>query len=319
MGFVRCSRDPRYYICTNAKTYRIACACLISRRVPAAYLLARWVMRNGGAVNSALRLQLHRGRGCCLAPVRRVAAGKALASIPLSLTLSTVTKTHPDGNRCSWEPLEELATELARELHNPRSFHRRYVEFLHDIYNSDDTELASSCSLQNVLDGMYRGNALVVLGVNNAPFLEKSSLTTTAQRAEWVRVKQMLRRMEQSLPHFAAKSASWALSMALSRALPGRDGSLMMAPIIDFSLHNFDPNALLLVAQPHSEKGREIVGVRWHDESRACVHLVARRAIAVGEPVSILYSPRGVTSVQDAEYWKMRWGFIPKPKEPRRS
>ncbi|CBH10404.1 hypothetical protein, conserved [Trypanosoma brucei gambiense DAL972] len=313
MKFVWLDTKPQRYICANRSTYRDIWPRLASMRVPAAYSLTRWVARKGGAFHCALRLHPHRNRGCCLVAQRPIKSGAALISVPVSLSISAFTQGSDDERNIAarWGPLEELAGTLTRELHNPSSFHRLYLEFLHDVYNSDATDqFAVNEPLQNELDAMYMGNALHVKGVPNAPFISKSKLVTASQRADWIRIDYLRRRMEQSLPHFASKSTSWGLSMALARALRDDDGGLTMYPLIDFSLHDYEPNAMIHLTHPecHSEGS---IGGRWYDKTQPCAHLVARQTIPAGSAVTIAYSTRAAASQEDAEYWKMKWGFVP--------
>lgn len=143
-----------------------------------------------------------------------------------------------------WTMVEGMAERLVRELHNPRSPHRVYLEFLHDLYSIDDGDqdgadwlhmgdtdksydhtrratnaVAMRVGLQRQLDDLYGGNALHGGGVPNAPFLPKSALSSVRQRVAWVHAQSVRRRLEQSVPHFAVSAVRWAISMALSRAV----------------------------------------------------------------------------------------------------
>ncbi|RNF01921.1 uncharacterized protein Tco025E_08487 [Trypanosoma conorhini] len=311
MEFLCREGPPRRFFCANKETYREVWPCTFSRRVPAARSFLRWSARNGAAVHCALKLQLHPGRGCRLVATRLIPAGQALISLPLTLSLSAAAHDERKSFSHRWDPLETLTGVVVRELHNPRGFHRRYLEFLHDLYNTETANMATDrIWLREELEMLYMGNSMQAQGILNGPFLSKESLVTASQRVEWVRLRSLLRRMEQSLPHFVSKSVPWGMSMVLSRALCDDYGGLTLYPIIDFCLHSFTPNSLLCVMPASSGRGNG-VGLRWHSTDGPCAHLLTQRAIAAGESVTLLYSPRRVLSTEDAEYWKLRWGYVP--------
>ncbi|ESL07128.1 hypothetical protein TRSC58_05189 [Trypanosoma rangeli SC58] len=311
MEFVCREGPPRRFFCANKDTYREVWPCLFSRRVPAARLFLRWAARNGAAVHCALKLRLHHGRGCRLVATRRIYSGRPLVSLPLALSLSAAPHEQRKSFSCHWDSLETLTGVVVRELHNPRSFHRGYLEFLHDLYNTDTADVFTDrISLHEELERMYMGNSMQARGVLNGPFLSKESLVSPSQRVEWVRLRSLSRRMEQSLPHFASKSVPWGMSMVLSRALGDDFGGLTLYPIIDFCLHSFEPNSVVRVMPAESGHGKG-VGLRWHDTDVSCAHLVAQRDILAGESVTVMYSSRRVLSSEDAEYWKLRWGYVP--------
>lgn len=316
LEFVVKDGPSRRIVCMNAATYTYFWPYLFSNAVPGARPLCRWAARHGAAVHGAVRLQMDHKRGCHLRVTRAVPAGRALLSIPCALAPSVASSALRTGTFSGrWVPLDALADLVVRHLHNRASPYRPYLEFLHDLYNSDE-ELAEEGSwsgrdgvLFRQLEGLYGGNAMAAKGVPNAPFLEKSMLSSPEQRVEWVRTRALQRRLEQSVPYFAAKSVSWAISMVLSRAVPDDEEGLAMYPLIDFCSHDFHPNARLVVCT--TPKENQEVGVMWHDDSQPCAHLLTRRALQEGEEVTILYSARGVNSLEDQEYWQMRWGFVP--------
>ncbi|ESS68448.1 hypothetical protein TCDM_02844 [Trypanosoma cruzi Dm28c] len=311
MEFLCSEGPPRRFFCANRKTYREVWPYLLSRRVPAARSFLRWAARNGVAVHCALKLQFHSGRGCQLVATRRIPAGRTLVSLPLTLSLSAAPPSEGKSFVHRWDPLETLTGVVVRELHNPRGFHRRYLEFLHDLYNVDTIDMSTGRTLlHRELETMYMGNSMQAQGVSNGPCLPKEVFVSASQRVEWVRLHSLLRRMEQSLPHFASKSVPWGLSMVLSRALSDDYGGLTLYPIIDFCLHSFEPNSAVCFTSANSAQGKG-VGLRWHDTDQFCAHLLTRRAISAGESVTLMYSPRRVVSTEDAEYWKLRWGYVP--------
>ncbi|KAH9577383.1 SET domain [Trypanosoma melophagium] len=299
MEFLALDGPPRRYYCGDATTSRRVWPLLFTRRVPAARPFCRWAARRGAAVHFGLRLRLHAGRGCCVVASRDIPAGRPLVSIP--------TRLAPAAHNAA-DKRETLAAALARELHNPHSPYRPYLEFLHDVYNTDMHDRYGS--LQEELDTLYMGNAMNAKGVENAPFIQKNTLVTPSQRVEWIRLHAMLRQIEQSLPHFASKSASWGISMTLSRAIYDDNGGLNLYPIIDFCLHSFEPNSVIRITNPGNVKDKGI-GLKGHDEKQPCVHLFSTRTITAGEPITLLYSPRRVRITEDAEYWKLRWGYVP--------
>lgn len=315
LAFVLKEGPPQRIACTNEATYTFLWPSFFTSAVPGARPLCRWAARRGAAVHGGLRL-VQRGQSgrCAIVASRALRPGTPLVSLPLTASLSVGgaedRKTGTFAGR--WDPLEELTGAIARHLHNPRSQHRRYLEFLHDLYNTDaddDFEAGDNLLLRSRVDALYSGNAMHVRGADNAPFLDKATLESPSQRVEWIRTEALVRRVEQSLPHFAAKSAKWGASMALARAFPDDNEGLSLYPIIDFCGHSSTPNAGLRVCGTPGANRRS--GVKWHDHAVPCAHLVAQRPIAKGDEVTRLFSSRPVASREDAEFWQMRWGFVP--------
>ncbi|KAG5468397.1 hypothetical protein LSCM1_02377 [Leishmania martiniquensis] len=325
LKFVVTTQPSRRIVCLNEATYIYFWPYLFSRRVPGALQLCRWAARRGAAVHGAVRLQpsespiaTHR---CYLKVTRPVAAGRALISLPRALSLNATSPESRSGTFAGrYHTLEGLAQLLARELHNPRSPHRAYLEFLHDLHNAETEEAQEvllaglrygrATVLVDQLDAMYAGNSLQARGASNAPFLEKGQLHSPSQRVEWVRLQQLQRRLEQSVPHFAAKSTAWALSMALSRAMEDDAEGLSLYPLIDFCTHSFEPNAFICVDD--DERVAAARPVRW-TESRGepLVHVVTQRALRAGERVTLRWHWRPVKTTEDAEFWQMRFGYVP--------
>lgn len=327
----------RRIVCRNEATYVYFWPYLFTREVPGARPLSRWAARRGAAVHGAVRLQPsddaaapHR---CSLAVTRPVDEGRALISLPSALSLSVSSTEAKRGSFAGrYSPLESLAQLLARELHNPHSSHRPYLEFLHDLHNTateeeQDATLAGLHygrvgALARQLDALYAGNTLHARGVANAPFLAKEAVASPSQRVEWVRLQQMLRRLEQSVPHFAAKSSAWALSMALSRSMEDDEEGRTLYPLIDFCAHSSDPNARVVVVSA-KEAAAAVRPVQWTEtgDEGSCVHLVTRRPLRTGERVTVRWHWRPVETQEDAEFWQMRFGYVPceksKPKSRR--
>ncbi|CCW60744.1 unnamed protein product, partial [Phytomonas sp. EM1] len=208
----------------------------------------------------------------------------------------------------------ELAGVVVRHLQDRRSPYRPYLEFLHDLHNYDadtapEMDRRIDARLLEEIDTLYAGNVMHAKGVLNAPFLNKETLRTAEQRVNWVRLRNLQRRLEQSVPYFAAKSVAWGISMVLSRAVEDDDHGLTLFPLIDFCSHSFAPNARLIVCK--TEQDNLQFGVKSHDNSVACAHLVSLREIKAGDVITRLFDRRGVQSLEDTEYWKMRWGFVP--------
>ncbi|EPY30130.1 hypothetical protein STCU_04221, partial [Strigomonas culicis] len=163
---------------------------------------------------------------CRLVAARPIPAGRTLLSVPTHLSLSASAAADARGAFSErWAPLEELSATVARQLHDKRSTLGPYIEFLYDMYNADAEETEylvdgpRAQALQRQLDSMYAGNLLSAQAVGNAPFLSKDSFTSPEMRVEWTRLQRLARRLEQSVPHFAAKSTQWALSVVLARAI----------------------------------------------------------------------------------------------------
>jgi hypothetical protein len=325
------THPTRRIVCRNETTYIYFWPYLFTREVPGARPLSRWAARRGAAVHGAVRLQPSDNAAaphqCYLTVTRPVEAGRALISLPSSLTIG-VSSTEAKGSFAGrYNPLENLSQLLARELHNPRSAHRPYLEFLYDLHNTateeeQDAVLASLQydrigALARQLDAMYAGNTLQARGAANAPFLAKETLVSASQRVEWVRLQQMLRRLEQSVPHFAAKSTAWALSMALSRSMEDDGEGRTLYPLIDFCTHSFEPNASVVVEGQDS--GKRVRSVQWTNAGgdNACVHLVTRCPLQTGERVTVRWHWRPVETQEDAEFWQMRFGYIPRGGEAK--
>ncbi|KAG5467990.1 hypothetical protein LSCM4_01077 [Leishmania orientalis] len=325
LEFVVTTQPSRRIVCHNEATYIYFWPYLFSREVPGALQLCRWAARRGTAVHGAVRLQpgetssaTHR---CYLKVTRPVAAGRTLISLPAALSLSVSSSESRKGTFAGrYNTLEGLAQLLARELHNPYSPHRAYLEFLHDLHNTGTEETQEvllaglrydrAAVLVDQLDAMYAGNSLQARGAANAPFLEKEQLTSSSQRVEWVRLQQLQRRLEQGVPHFAAKSTAWALSMALSRSMEDDAEGLSLYPLIDFCTHSFEPNAFVCVSD--NERVAGVRPVRWAVSSgEPLVHLVTRRSLRAGENVTLRWHGRPVKTTEDAEFWQMRFGYVP--------
>ncbi|KAK7198333.1 hypothetical protein NESM_000791900 [Novymonas esmeraldas] len=329
LEFVVTAPPSRRIVCRNEATYIYFWPYLFSREVPGALQLCRWAARRGAGVHGAVRLypsEIPRApHRCSLKVTRHVEAGRTLISLPAPLSLCVGSPEARTGTFVGrYSPVESLAQLVARELHNPHSPHRAYLEFLHDLHNADTEEAQDALltglrydrveALATQLDAMYGGNALQARGADNAPFLEKEQLTSASQRVEWVRLQQLQRRLEQSVPHFAAKSTAWALSMALSRAMEDDAEGRSLHPLIDFCAHSFEPNAYVCVGE--ACHGAGVRPVRWAESSGdSFVHLVTRRALCPGEPVTVRWHWRPATTTEDAEFWQMRFGYVPAHRE----
>lgn len=317
LEFLLRDQPTRQVVCRNMETYTLFWPNLFSRTVPGARPMCRWAARRGAAVHGGLRLRMTRNGHCRMVATRQIPAGQAIISLPLTLAPSVATNKNIQcaGARPEDSP-EELASILARHLHNSHSPYRQYLEFLHDLHNTGDDRYASSTSshttsrLADQIDGFYGGNGLRVKGVDNAPFLARASLQTPEQRVEWIRVQAVVRRLEQSVPYFAAQSSAWALSMVLARATVDDNLGLTLFPLIDFCKHSYDPNTNIIVCVSKSESERR--GVKWHNASTPCAHLVTSRMVASGETISRLLNTRSVHTLEDREYWQMKYGFVPK-------
>lgn len=326
------TQPTRRIVCRNEATFVYFWPYLFTREMPGARPLCRWAARRGAAVHGAVRLMPSETAGeaqrCFLVVTRPVAAGCALITLPSTLAVGVASTEAKKGSFAGrYNPLESLAQVLARELHNPRSLHRPYLEFLYDLHNTDtaDEQDALFASMRydragllaRQLDAMYAGNTLQARGVANAPFLSKDSLESASQRVEWVRMQQLLRRLEQSVPHFAAKSTAWGLSMALSRSMEDDGEGRTLYPLLDFATHSFNPNACVVVdGQEGAPVVRPVLWAEKPTDGAPCVHLVTRRSLEAGDRVTVRWHWRTVESPEDEEFWKMRFGYV--PREGRR-
>ncbi|CAM38655.1 conserved hypothetical protein [Leishmania braziliensis MHOM/BR/75/M2904] len=326
LEFVITTQPSRRIVCLNEATYIYLWPYLFSREVPGALQLCRWAARRGAAVHGAVRLQPSESPSathqCYLKVTRPVAAGRTLISLPAALSLSVSSPKSCEGAFAGhYSALERFAQLLARELHNPHSPHRAYLEFLHDLHNTEtgvaqDALLAEhhyhrAAVLVDQLDAMYAGNSLQARGAANAPFLDKERLTSANQRVEWVRLQQLQRRLEQGVPHFAAKSTAWALSMVLSRAMEDDAEELSLYPLIDFCAHSFEPNTYICVGE--DKRTAAMRPVRWAESNGGpLIHVVTRRWLRAGEKVTLRWHWRPVKTTEDMEFWQMRFGYVPR-------
>ena len=135
-------------------------------------------------------------------------------------------------NPMSSPALSQLVEKAARGLHSTGYPFRPYLEFLHDLHNSNETvdvvapdgDIGDSFKpvdpfklAQKEIDEMTLGNELNIRGVENAPFLVPSDVQSSRARASVAWAHQSLKQMSLGLPHFCAGSALWAQSMVLSR------------------------------------------------------------------------------------------------------
>lgn len=332
-------------ICSKPETYRFFWPHLFSRSVPAIKSFAQWTASHGASVFPRIRLKMKPSGRCFLSATRFIKGGTALVSIPryLCLEVNTISDERYSHSpvRCEewYNMIADMASQLARHLHDPKSEYRPYVELLCDIHNIDSegetckegvstTTLHSlpysapthpgnlsylnQQALQQQLEAFYSGNVVHAKGVSNAPFLCRKSLETPFGRVEWRRLQRVLREVQQGVPHFAAPSVPWALSMVLSRSIRNQVslGGPVMCPIIDFCEHSYIPNAAL--AFSYTQKENRKLGVLWHDSAVPCVHLRSVRDISRGEHISILFSSRPQALPEDRDYWRVYRGFIPK-------
>lgn len=333
---------PRIIAC-NAETYRFFWPYLFSRNIPAARPFAQWAASNGASVFPRIRLKMRPSGRCYLTVTRPIKRGTALITLPRFLCLEVASLSNDEISPAfvSFEErfsvIAKLTTTLARYLHNPKSEFCQYAEFLYDIHNagredswSDEKidwnemhckpspvrqtgaiSFSNRNALQQQLGIFYAGNVVHAKGLRNAPFLSKESLKTPLARVEWSRMQRLLREVQQGVPHFAASSVPWALSMVLSRSFESQLSTdrRIMCPFMDFCEHSYNPNAAMCFS--HATKESRKLGTLWHDDKVPCVHLRSTRDIAKGEPITVLYSSRPSVSPEDREYWQVYWGFIP--------
>lgn len=305
---VVCSRRQphRRLQCADKETYQYLWPIIFTRRLPGALPLCRWASRQGCEVRALLRLGMKEPGRCCLISRGTLRPGAVLVSIPRGLCLDFSgqdNRPHWCSQCCDGQlgAISVLTRSLVRHLHDPQSSIRHYVEFLYDFHNQSEDHVDVEPCLQRRLDELYAGNVLNAKGVANAPFLSRADITSPILRVELGRLHGLLREIQQSVPHFAASSVPWAMSMALSRSMviPGSK-FLSMIPLIDFAGHSSTPNALV----------RQTL-LSHKAEASHCIQLVASREIKKGEAVTVMYSPRPSTSPCDKEYWKLFRGFIP--------
>lgn len=330
-------------LCCNAETYRFFWPHLFSRSVPAVKSFARWAAGHGACVFPGVRLKMKASGSCCLVATRFIKCGTPLASIPRFLCLEAPS---PSDERYSssvayeekYSVLADMTNRLTRHLHDPSSQYSPYVEFLYDVHNIGGEEAISKgglntagiesaafsnlsqagklsyfnqVKLREQLEAFYSGNVVHAKGVPNAPFLFKDDLKTPFGRVEWRRLKQLLREVQQGVPHFAAPSVPWALSMVLSRAIANQTSrhGIIMCPFIDFCEHSYTPSAALHFS--HTQKENKKLGVVWHNDDVPCIHLRSVRDIGKGEPITVVYSSQPHILPEDQDYWQVYRGFIP--------
>ena len=103
--------------------------------------------------------------------------------------------------------------------------------------------------------------------------------------------------------------------MALSRTFQDSEGELSVFPFIDMCNHSSNPTAHFVVLTAERlllRSGSAQLGVRGCRSDKPHVHLYSIRDIPAGGSVSLLYDERDVASKEDAEMWRLRYGFVPK-------
>lgn len=308
------SGPTRRLVCKNVETYTFVWPYLAASHVPGARPLCQWAARRGAAVCGGLRLRFNDSGSCVMVVARDYPSGAALVSMPLSLCPSVAADaaTRKTAYGRGQEPVERLAELIVRHLHNYRSPYKAYLEFLHDYYNADgdaEGDGALTPRLSREVEVLYAGNAMRAMGERNAPFLSKASLQSPEERVFWVRTQELVRALEQRVPHFASKSAAWGVSMALARAVRDDEHGLTMYPLIDLCQHAYEPNTRLQVGLTSGQN--RSLGVQWHDDTQPCAHLIATRDIAAGSVLTRLVDPMPAKSTREQEYWQMRWGYVP--------
>lgn len=322
-------------ISCNDETYRFFWPYAVTSHLAGARPLCRWLAKMGTSVNGAIRVRMRPTGRCYLYANRPIPANTPLVSIPRSLVIeacSAADDLHPHSRSCSFEgrysAIAVMTGQLVRDLHDSKSIHRRYAEFLYDIHNvEEDDELSQMYLMKNgkqqlsakeffalkeQLEDFYAGNVLHANGVPNAPFMAKEELETASGRLEWVRLRRLVREVQHGVPHFAAPSVPWALSMVLARSIAsqGSTGRLAMCPLIDMCDHSYHSNAILRDVTSQKSNNKRI-GVPGHDFSSPCLHLFSARDIRKNESISVLYSARTTSTPADRDYWRINWGFVP--------
>lgn len=234
---------------------------LFTRLTPGAHSMCQWASRNGAKLHPTLRI-VHCGRKGFGVIVRRsLPAGTPVISVPTRMTLTTSNEDRQTLFLGTRSPFEQLCHMVVRGLVDPTCPWKHYLEWLHDSHNMDSEEdqlLSTDVRLSKLVDGMMDGNALVMHGVPNAPYMDKRILQQAKHRVQWVRWQQAKRELQQAVPHFAAQAAPWAISMVLSRGTYAPDQScdsaereVMLTPIVDLLNHSSqDPTACLRYSFP---------------------------------------------------------------------
>jgi hypothetical protein len=302
--------------------------------MPAARSMSQWASRNGAKIHPALRLVSRGDKGVGVVTLRPLAAGTPVMSVPLKLALASSNEDRQTIFLGMSNPREQLAHMFVRGLVDPTCQWKTYFEFLHDTHNMEGDEesiLHSSPGLIEDVDAVMDGNALVMSGVPNAPFLDKKLLTQAKHRVQWVRWQQARRDLEQAVPHYAAQAAAWGISMVLSRCVPcpeemcdSTTQEYMVVPLVDLLNHNgrsptatcvftFPPSAGSL-RQRHSQQRVAMNGMVNYNKAESHVHVVVERDIPRGTEITLRY-----TEVMDPEHWLLNWGFVPKELQKRLS
>lgn len=282
----------------DGPSYRFLWPYIVSRRVPEAFPFCEWLADRGASVIGGLQIARRKSGRWCVVAIRPIKQRTALASIPLSTSLRAACVVGDNSLVDIKHQLYfSLVNDLVRELNNRHGDHQPYVDFLRSIHCERTTASFDLSMVSRGQEAWY--------GVKNAPFLHGDDLSTSQQRLEWRRLLRLQRQLQQSVPHFAVPSVPWALSIVLSRSIfgEGMSSGAALLPFIDLCSHSYSPSAVI--------QGDGASGVRWHDSSSQCVHLVAARDILQGEEVSVTYSSRRADAPADRDFWKLHWGFVP--------
>lgn len=288
--------------------------------------VAQWAGRNGALVHPALRLVPLQQRGFGVISLRDLTAGTPLMSIPMRIALATSAEDRQHAFIGARSPVEQLSHMVARGLVDATCPWTKYLQYLHDTHNMDaDEALEQHEQLQQEVDRIVGGNALVMNGVSNAPFMEKHELATAKYRVQWVRLREACRELQQAVPHFASQAAAWALSMSLSRSVAIDEGERMIMPLLDALNHDPNPTAHFVVVKARP-KGRLLnesralqrLGMANHNRSEDHCHLVAVRNIRAGREVTLRYSDQEADDNEGQDFWRLTYGFVPQKSKRSR-
>lgn len=291
----------------------------------AARPLCQWASRNGVKMHPSLRVVSRGHKGLGVVTLRSLPQDTPVMSIPLRLALASSNEDRQTLFLSSSSPLEQLSHMFVRGLVDPTCPWKTYLEFLHDSHNvelEEDALLNSDVALSDAVDEVMNGNALVMSGVPNAPFLSKKLLCKARHRVQWVRWQQARRELEQAVPHYAAQAAPWAISMVLSRSIPSPEECCdsgaqehMVVPLLDMINHSdrTTANAKRVFTFPKTsryggikESQPQCDGVLHFDQTVPHVHVVTTRQVNAGRELTMCYSEN-----DDPEYWLLHWGFVP--------
>lgn len=107
----------------------------------------------------------------------------------------------------------------------------------------------------------------------------------------------------------------WYVSLVLSRRL--RSG--LLVPLLDKLNHHHEPNSYFTMASESEFCALDVLdnilaGVETLYLHEPYLHVFSIAPIAKGEPITMSYLDRGVSTAEEKDVWQLAWGFVPEKR-----